>query len=121
METGKPRGLAGSHNLIEADSSFTRNDLYLTGDAASLNMTLFRETYDAIGSDGFSFDDVADRASKRFDESKANNPEFYYGPLTGMVVRNAAYLFSSRLLSNHSAENPAGRLSKYGPRDIGLC
>lgn len=76
-------------------------------------MTLFRETYDAIRSEGFSFDDVADRASKRFDESKANNPQFYYGPLTGMVVRNAAYLFSSRLLSNHSSEHPEGRMSEW--------
>jgi hypothetical protein len=112
IPAGTPRGLEGSHNIIEADSSFTRNDLYLTGDATSLDMTLFRQTYDAIDENGFSFEDVADRAAVRFDESKATNPDFYYGPLTGMVVRNAAYLFASRLLSNHTAEHPTGRMSE---------
>ena len=77
-------------------------------------MTLFRETYDAIGDGAYSFNDFAVRAAARFDDSKATNPEFYYGPLTGMVVRNAAFLFASRLLSNHTSEHPEGRMSKYG-------
>lgn len=73
-------------------------------------MTLFRETYDAIGDGAYSFEDFAIRAAARFDDSKATNPGFYYGPLTGMVVRNAAYLFASRLLSNHTPEHPEGRM-----------
>lgn len=74
-------------------------------------MTLFRETYDAIGDGAYSFEDFAIRAAARFDDSKATNPDFYYGPLTGMVVRNAAYLFASRLLSNHTPKHPEGRMS----------
>jgi hypothetical protein len=110
---GTPRGLAGSHNFIEADASLTRDDLYVTGDASTLDMGLFLETYEAVEGDVISFDDIADRAAKRFEESKATNPYFYYGPFTGMIVRNAAYLFAARLLSNHSIENPGGQLSTW--------
>lgn len=69
------------------------------------------DAYNAIPEAGATFDDVAERASVRFDESKASNPNFYYGPLTGMIVRNAGYMFSTRLLSNHSIEHPEGILS----------
>ncbi|KAF7536945.1 heme-thiolate peroxidase [Neopestalotiopsis clavispora] len=104
---GTPRGLDGSHNWIEADSSGTRDDLYVTGNAWTMNMTLFRQIYDNI--DGaLSMEDIGDRAAARFDESVAINPYFYYGPYTGMIARNAGYAFVGRLLSNHSTEFPLG-------------
>lgn len=44
---GTPRGLDGAHNWIESDSSNTRDDLYVTGDAATMNMTLFLGAYNS--------------------------------------------------------------------------
>lgn len=105
--TGTPRGLDGSHNFIEADSSNTRDDLYVTGDATTMNMDLFMDIYDSI--DGvMNMEQIGDRAAARLEESIATNPIFYYGPYTGLIVRNAGFLFGARLLSNHSLEHPQG-------------
>ncbi|KAH8711867.1 Chloroperoxidase [Phaeosphaeriaceae sp. PMI808] len=110
---GKPRGLQGSHNWIESDSSLTRDDLYVTGDAWTMNMTLFRDIYDRADKNGvISMDLLADQAARRWEYSVANNPNFYYGPVSGMVSRNAGYFFLGRLLSNHSAEHPTGILTQ---------
>jgi len=117
-QTGKPRGLAGSHNWIEADSSNTRDDLYVTGDASTMNMDLFLAAYNAVPRDVITMDDLAARAARRFDESVATNPYFYYGPYTGLIARNAGYVFAGRLLSNHSKEFPGGQLSAYLARPI---
>lgn len=105
---GTPRGLDGSHNWIEGDSSNTRDDLYVTGDASTMNMTLFMQIYDNVQGDAITMDDIAKRAADRFEDSISINPYFYYGPYTGMVARNAGYIFTGRLLSNHSAEYPRG-------------
>lgn len=111
--SGTPRGLDGSHNFIEADSSNTRDDLYVTGDATTMNMSLFMDVYNTI--DGaLSMEDLGDRAAQRLDESINTNPLFYYGPYTGLIVRNAGFLFGGRLLSNHSEEYPqGGMLGKF--------
>jgi hypothetical protein len=104
----------GSHNLIEADSSPTRDDLYVTGNNYALNLTTFKAWYEMVPigtADTFTMDIMAKFAAQRFDESVATNPYFYYGPYTGVVARNAAYLFSARLLANHSIAHPDGILS----------
>lgn len=106
-----PRGLEGSHNWIEGDSSNTRDDLYVTGDAWTMNMTLFLAAYNSVEGDVITLDDIGARAAQRFEESIGINPYFYYGPYTGLVARNAGYAFSGRLLSNHSQEHPEGQLS----------
>jgi hypothetical protein len=112
---GTPRGLVGSHNFIESDSSNTRDDLCMTGDSSTMNITKFLELYnmssDPIGN--FDMDVLAKRANIRFEQTKATNPNFYYGPLTGMIARNAGYIFAGRLFANHSWGNPEGVLSKY--------
>jgi hypothetical protein len=107
---GKPRGLDGTHNVIEADSSATRNDLYATGNAHTMNMTLFRKFLaSGSGKDGIiTMANIAQRATDRFYESVATNPTFYYGPYTGTIARNAGYMFLGRLLSNHTREQPYG-------------
>jgi hypothetical protein len=109
---GEPRGLIGSHNIIEADSSNTRDDLYVTGNNYALDLTLFSAWY-ATAQDGvFSVASMADRAKLRFDQSIQTNPDFYYGPFTGAVARNAGYIFAQRFFSNYSADSPDGVLSK---------
>lgn len=110
--TGTPSGLNTSHNFIESDSSNTRDDLYVTGDAWTLNLKLFTEAYTSSETDEFTFDQIGKRAADRWAASKATNPSFYYGPYTGMIARNAGYAFTSRLLSNHTVENPQGLLSR---------
>ncbi|KAF4972594.1 hypothetical protein FSARC_867 [Fusarium sarcochroum] len=110
---GTPRGLNGSHNIIEGDSSNTRPDLYTTGDASTMNLDQFQAFYDMASDDGtYDFDTFAERAKIRFHETIANNPDFYYGPFTGMIARNAGYFFACRLLSNHSAERPGDIMDK---------
>ncbi|KAK9769583.1 hypothetical protein AB5N19_11760 [Seiridium cardinale] len=104
---GTPRGLDGSHNWIECDSSGTRDDLYVTGNAWTMNMTLFLDIYNSI--DGaLTMENIGARAAARFDESVGINPYFYYGPYSGMIARNAGYAFVGRILSNHSTEYPLG-------------
>ncbi|EED17824.1 oxidase, putative [Talaromyces stipitatus ATCC 10500] len=109
---GTPRGLNGSHNFIESDSSPFRDDLYLTGDAWTLNLTKFQHLYDMSTDGTFSMDLMAEFAKDRYYESVATNPNFYYGPFTGAIARNAGYIFAGRLFRNHSVENPEGVLTK---------
>jgi hypothetical protein len=110
---GTPRGLDGAHNWIESDSSNTRDDLYVTGDVSTMNMTLFLEAYNSSDSSVLSMDDIGAHAAKRFQDSISVNPNFYYGPYTGMIARNSGYAFTGRILSNHTKENPmGGHLSK---------
>ncbi|KAF2994254.1 hypothetical protein E8E13_001492 [Curvularia kusanoi] len=110
---GDPRGLQGSHNWIESDSSLTRNDLYVTGNSWTMNMTLFREFHDRADENGvLSIDLLADQAARRWNYSVEHNPNFYYGPITGMISRNAGYMFLGRLLSNHSSASPEGILTQ---------
>ncbi|KAF2824766.1 Cloroperoxidase [Ophiobolus disseminans] len=110
---GKPRGLQGSHNWIESDSSLTRDDVYVTGDAWTMNMTLFRDIYDRADEQGvISMDLIGEQAARRWEYSVAHNPNFFYGPVSGMVSRNAGYLFLGRLLSNHTQEHPSGILTQ---------
>ncbi|KAE8376828.1 Cloroperoxidase [Aspergillus bertholletiae] len=109
---GEPQGLIGSHNFIESDSSNTRDDLYTTGNNYALNMSKFMEWYDMSTDGTFSMDLMAKRAKIRMDQTKQTNPEFYYGPVTGLISRNAGYLFPARLFRNYSQVNPEGVLTK---------
>lgn len=78
-----------------------------------MNMELFMKAYNSI--DGvMTMKDVGDHSARRVDESIATNPDFFYGPYNGLLVRNAAYAFGGRLLSNHSREFPyGGRLGSF--------
>lgn len=78
-----------------------------------MNMTLFRDIYGRADENGIiSMDLLAAQAARRWDYSVSHNHHFYYGPVTGMVSRNAGYLFLGRLLSNHTNEHPDGVLTQ---------
>ncbi|KAF4970914.1 hypothetical protein FZEAL_9950 [Fusarium zealandicum] len=110
---GTPRGLNGSHNIIEGDSSLTRADLYTTGDASTMVLEQFQSFYDMASEDGtYDLDTFSERAKTRFHETIATNPNFYYGPFTGMIARNAGYMFALRLLSNHTAGSTEDIMNK---------
>lgn len=109
---GTPQGLVGSHNFIESDSSPTRDDLYVTGNNYAMNLSRFESWYDMVPEgETFTSAVMAEYAAKRFHETVAENPYFYYGPFTGMIARNAGYLFITRLFANHSSEHPEGVLT----------
>lgn len=65
----------------------------------------------------FSSDIMAKRAAIRFRQSISENPNFYYGPVTGFIARNAGYLFPLRVLANHTDERPEGILSAFSRLD----
>jgi hypothetical protein len=111
---GTGQGLDFSHNAIEADSSPTRNDLFVTGDAATMNLTRFERLYDLVpAGETFTLDVMKDYAVMRFNESIGENPHFYYGPFTGAIARNAGFIFIARLLADHPDGNLEGTLSKF--------
>ena len=106
---GEPRGIDHSHNFIEADSSPTRDDIYVTGDPVTMNLTNFETLYDMIpegSSDFFTLDVMADFAMIRFNQSIATNPYFYYGPVSGTIARNTGYCFIGNFFANYSTGQP---------------
>ncbi|KAJ5545096.1 hypothetical protein N7535_006517 [Penicillium sp. DV-2018c] len=109
---GEPQGLIGSHNFIESDSSNTRDDLYVTGNSWTMNMDKFMSWYNMSEDGTFDMDLMAKRASIRFQQTEFTNPDFYYGPVTGLIARNAGFIFPGRLFRNHTRDNPAGVLTK---------
>ncbi|KAF7715040.1 Chloroperoxidase domain-containing protein [Penicillium ucsense] len=115
---GEPQGLIGSHNFIEADSSNTRDDIYVTGNNYVMNMDKFMSWYNMSTDGTFDMNLMALRAKNRFDETIKSNPNFYYGPVTGLIARNAGYIFPGRLFRNHSADNPEGVLTKSALRNF---
>jgi len=112
---GSGTGLSGSHNKYETDSSPMRGDLYQYGNNYELQLNQFQEFYDYHKGEenpNYTFDDLVKFRTARFTESIEQNPEFFYGPFTGILVSQAAFTFISAFMSNHSAEYPNGFLSR---------
>lgn len=109
---GTPEGLEHSHNIIESDASSTRDDLYQTGDAGTLNLDLFTELYESIEGDALTRDEVAEHAIRRFNHSIANNPYFWNGPVTNVMMRPVGYVLVNDMLANHTDDNPDDTTSK---------
>ncbi|CAK4032224.1 Aromatic peroxygenase [Lecanosticta acicola] len=111
---GEPRGIDHSHNFIEADSSPTRDDLYVTGDPVTMNLTKFETLYDLVPegtNQTFTLEVMSDFAAIRWNETIPTNPYFYYGPITGLLARNTGYCFIGNLFANYSLEHPNGALT----------
>lgn len=110
---GQPQGISGSHNKYECDASPGRGDLYQFGNDFTIQMDQYQQLYDmAIANgDDVSMDLLNEFRSMRFDQSVKENPYFFNGPFTGVLVQPAAYYFIFRFMGNKSAEYPAGKLS----------
>ncbi|USW58199.1 Putative chloroperoxidase [Septoria linicola] len=104
-------GLSGSHNKYESDASPTRPDLYEAGNNYKLVVSQFQQLIDETPSGFVDLNSLTSFRSKRFDAQIANNPYFFNGPFTGVLVQPAAYTFIYRFMSNHSAAAPVGELS----------
>lgn len=48
----------------------------------------------------------------RFQQSIANNPNFFNGVFSGIAIQPAAYQFIYRFMANKSEEYPEGRLDR---------
>ncbi|PVH71859.1 Cloroperoxidase, partial [Cadophora sp. DSE1049] len=112
---GTGQGLSYSHNAYEGDSSIGRNDIYLNnGDAHSLNITKFERVYALGGAeDHYTLDKFRSRFEEVQQESIDNNPYYFTGAFSTVVVVPAAYNFVINFMSNHSKEEPSGYLDGY--------
>jgi hypothetical protein len=93
---GSQPGLDG-HNKFEADSSLTRNDFFLAnGDNYNFNGTLFaqmKSVADSVSGGLFDRNALSAYRSQRYDDSVAQNPNFYFGPLSLLLYGAASFLY----------------------------
>ncbi|KAF2767076.1 Cloroperoxidase [Teratosphaeria nubilosa] len=108
---GAGNGISGSHNKYESDASPTRPDLYESGNDYMTVASQFQQLIDVSPGGYVTMDTLTQHRSNRFDTQVANNPYFFNGPFTGVLVQPAAYTFIYRFMANHSAEYPTGNLS----------
>jgi hypothetical protein len=104
-------GLSGSHNKYENDISPTRPDLYETGNNYITQANQFQDLINASPGGFVTLDSLTLYRSQRYDRQLANNPYFFNGPFTGLLVQPAAFTFIYRFMANHTAEEPLGVLS----------
>jgi hypothetical protein len=90
--TGSEPGLNG-HNKFEADSSLTRNDYFTGGgDNFNYNGTLFGQMVDTTGGN-FDLQGLATYRRQRYQDSRDNNPNFYFGPFSLLLFGAASFLY----------------------------
>lgn len=78
---------------FEADTSLTRNDYYLAnGDDYSFNGTLFANMQSTCAGN-FNRDNLALYRYQRYQQSKADNGNFYYGPKALLLIGAATFLY----------------------------
>ncbi|KAL5422368.1 hypothetical protein PMIN04_004789 [Paraphaeosphaeria minitans] len=104
-------GLIGSHNKYEGDASPTRPDLYQSGNNYKTVTSQFQELIDYSPEGEITLDSLTSFRSHRFDTQISQNPRFFNGPFSGVLVQPAAYTFIYRFMANRSAEHPAGQLT----------
>ncbi|MCJ1312986.1 hypothetical protein MMC25_006662 [Agyrium rufum] len=98
---GSEEGLDG-HNKFEADTSLTRNDYYLAnGDDHTFNGTLFGYM-DQTCSGLFNRDNLALYRYQRYEQSLAENGNFYFGPKSVLLYGAATFLYE--LFPSHGPE-----------------
>lgn len=90
--TGSQPGLDG-HNKFEADTSLTRNDYFTHGgDNFNMNATLFSMMTDTTGG-LYNLENLAVYRKQRYDQSQAENPNFYFGPFSLLLFGAASFLY----------------------------
>jgi len=90
--TGNEPGLDG-HNKFEADTSLTRNDFFTHGgDNFKFNGTLFKMMTDTTGG-LYNRDNLAKYRYQRYQQSLAENPNFYFGPLSLLLFGASSFLY----------------------------
>jgi hypothetical protein len=105
---GRQPGL-NSHSRFEADSSLTRNDYFThDGDNYSFNGTLFarmKEVADRVGGGNFNQATLAAYRYQRYQESVAENANFFFGPLAILLYGAASFVYE--LFAPYGSEGDA--------------
>lgn len=90
--TGSEPGLDG-HNKFEADTSLTRNDYFTAnGDNFRFNGTLFGMMTQTTGGT-YDRDGLSKYRYERYQQSLAENSNFYFGPLSLLLFGAASFLY----------------------------
>lgn len=90
--TGSEPGLDG-HNKFESDTSLTRDDYFLGGgDNFSFNATLFRMMTETTGGN-YNREGLSKYRAQRYQQSLAENPNFFFGPLTLLLYGASSFLY----------------------------
>ena len=99
--TGSEPGLDG-HNKFEADSSLTRNDFFTHGgDNFSFNRTLFDMMTETTGGN-YNRENLSKYRLQRYEQSRAENPNFSFGPLTLLLYGAASFLYELMPSGTHN-------------------
>ncbi|KAH7346800.1 Chloroperoxidase [Rhexocercosporidium sp. MPI-PUGE-AT-0058] len=102
---GTGQGLSYSHNAYEGDSSIGRNDIYLNNGRCTLPK---HHKVRACLRRRWQRGPLHTRQ-----ESIDNNPCYFTGAFSTIVVVPAAYNFVINFMSNHTKEEPSGYLDGY--------
>lgn len=90
--TGSEPGLDG-HNKFEADTSLTRDDYFLgDGDNFSFNGTLYKMMKETTNSN-YDRDGLSLYRAQRYNQSLAENPNFYFGPFSLLLFGASSFLY----------------------------
>lgn len=107
-----PKGLYGSHNKYEGDASIVRGDAHLNNGLVDVfQNSRWKNLIDIAGDDGLTLAKTTILSQINTNYSISNNPYYFSGPFSG-IVAPAAHNFVINFMSNHSAENPGGFLTK---------
>jgi hypothetical protein len=90
-----PEGGLNTHNTFESDTSLTRNDFFLAnGDNHSFNGTLF-SMMSSVGNPTGMYDvtGMGNYRAQRWDQSQAENPNFFFGPKGLLLYAAASFLY----------------------------
>lgn len=105
---GRQPGL-NSHSRFETDASLTRNDFSThNDDNYSFNGTLFarmKDVADRVGGGSFNQAALAAYRSQRYDESVAENPNFFFGPLAILLYGASSFVYE--LFAPYGSEGTA--------------
>ncbi|KAL6707356.1 hypothetical protein ACN47E_004135 [Coniothyrium glycines] len=103
-------GLVSTHNRYEGDASIVRGDAYLNGgNVGVFQMRSWEHLYNLA--ETYTLDDAAAQSDYVTRWSILNNPYYFSAPFAGLVAP-AAHNFVINFMSNHSAENPGGVLTR---------
>lgn len=82
-----------------------------SGNNYLVEMSQWQQMYDLpLGPYGYDLSALTPFRATRFQQSINNNPYFFNGPFSGVLVQPAAYTFIYRYMANKSAEFPEGYL-----------
>ncbi|KAF8543354.1 Chloroperoxidase, partial [Trichophaea hybrida] len=107
---GGGKGLSGSHNKYETDASVTHGDYYLFDGDVNFKKLLSHQENEP--DPNYDLDVMIKHRKFTLQDSISTNPQFFYGPFSGLLVSNAGHCFVPGMFSNFTKDYPQGNLSK---------